>query len=514
MTLDSSQSQTQTHSHHFVSAVYRRLCENWKVLLLGQILSLLLASGGAAQATLHLSCGLSAPTFTMAFVYLGLSAIHLPVLCRKQLQSLGQRPGFLRRKYRRERLPTRDFDVDMGVDVNVDLDVDVDVDRDVDVDADADVVGSDEEDSTRTHPDNFDDDTANNNNNNKPLLHRSFLWYIILAFFDVQANTITMMAYRYTTLTSVTLFDALAIPTSMVLSRCIFFRSTRRYRPLHYLGVTICMIGVVLNVLQDYESGGSDSDSSFTNAMYIDDGANATTITIAPTPPPTMSLEEAFPHKMRGDLCAILGGIVYGLNNVLTEVTVSDTGDTTEYLGMLGLFGALISLLQASLLERDEIREFFPDTTIAGGADGFGETEFDFDPDTTNATCSASKGLLLLASFVGVTMFNYVGASRFLVISEATFLNLSLLTGDLWSVVFSVEVERIVPQPLFFAALAAVLGGVLLYEMAPSPALEKQHGRIKTNNPDGNGDDNIYDDEIEVELSANQTNETNLSLRT
>uniref|UniRef100_A0A7S4AML6 Uncharacterized protein n=1 Tax=Pseudo-nitzschia australis TaxID=44445 RepID=A0A7S4AML6_9STRA len=166
MTLDSSQSQTQTHSHHFVSAVYRRLCENWKVLLLGQILSLLLASGGAAQATLHLSCGLSAPTFTMAFVYLGLSAIHLPVLCRKQLQSLGQRPGFLRRKYRRERLPTRDFDVDMGVDVNVDLDVDVDVDRDVDVDADADVVGSDEEDSTRTHPDNFDDDTANNNNNN------------------------------------------------------------------------------------------------------------------------------------------------------------------------------------------------------------------------------------------------------------------------------------------------------------------------------------------------------------
>lgn len=70
-------------------------------------------------------------------------------------------------------------------------------------------------------------------------------------------------------------------------------------------------------------------------------------------------------------------------------------------------------------------------------------------------------------------MLGYIGASRFLIISEAAFFNLSLLTGDLWSVVFSVVAERIVPQPLFFAALASVLSGVVLYEMAPSPAPEK-----------------------------------------
>ncbi len=78
---------------------------------------------------------------------------------------------------------------------------------------------------------------------------------------------------------------------------------------------------------------------------------------------------------------------------------------------------------------------------------------------------------MLFFTFAGVTMLNYAGTSRFLMISEAAFFNLSLLTGDLWSVVFSIFAENIIPQPLFFVALVFVLSGVVLYEMAPSPAL-------------------------------------------
>ena len=54
----------------------QHLKNHWKVLLLGQVLSFLLASAGAAQATLHLECGLNAPTFTMSVVYFFLS-FHL-----------------------------------------------------------------------------------------------------------------------------------------------------------------------------------------------------------------------------------------------------------------------------------------------------------------------------------------------------------------------------------------------------------------------------------------------------
>jgi solute carrier family 35 protein F1/2 len=151
--------------------------------------------------------------------------------------------------------------------------------------------------------------------------------------------------------------------------------------------------------------------------------------------------------------------------SVLTEVTVT-SGDTTEYLGMIGLFGFCISFVQSLVLEQDDIRKFFGNKESDNGED-------DIDSDSSVTMCSLPIGFLLLFSFVGVTMLSYIGASRFLIISEAAFFNLSLLTGDLWSVVFSVVAERIVPQPLFFAALASVLSGVVLYEMAPSPAPEK-----------------------------------------
>ena len=152
--------------------------------------------------------------------------------------------------------------------------------------------------------------------------------------------------------------------------------------------------------------------------------------------------------------------------SVLTEVTVT-SGDTTEYLGMIGLFGFCISFVQSLVLEQDDIRKFF------GNKENDDEDDTDIDIDSSVTMCSLPIGFILLFSFVGVTMLGYIGASRFLIISEAAFFNLSLLTGDLWSVVFSVVAERIVPQPLFFAALASVLSGVVLYEMAPSPAPEK-----------------------------------------
>jgi len=71
---------------------------------------------------------------------------------------------------------------------------------------------------------------------------------------------------------------------------------------------------------------------------------------------------------------------------------------------------------------------------------------------------------------------SYKGASMFLMMSEAAFFNLSLLTGDLWSILFSIVAERIIPHSLFFVALVFVISGVVIYEMAPSPVLEDNNG--------------------------------------
>jgi drug/metabolite transporter (DMT)-like permease len=238
---------------------------------------------------------------------------------------------------------------------------------------------------------------------------------------DVQADYCTVLAFRYTRLTSVTLFDALAIPSSMIISKCVF---TRHYTWVHLMGAVICMSGVVVNVLQDYESDQT-------------------------------SVSQESPHKLRGDVLAITGGVLYGLNDVIAEASDHRMADTVEYLGMIGFFASLISIAQALALERQDILEFFGR-----------------NPDESS-TCSLWMGWAMFFTFVDVSVLNYMGASRFLLVSEAAFFNLSLLTGDMWSVLFSVVAERIVPPSLFLSH-RSWFRRVALYERAPSPVMEKQ----------------------------------------
>ncbi|KAL3938072.1 MAG: hypothetical protein SGBAC_006939 [Bacillariaceae sp.] len=254
-------------------------------------------------------------------------------------------------------------------------------------------------------------------------MHKPMWHYCMLAFIDVEANAITAFSFQYTTLTSITLFDNLAIPTAMVLSRCLF---SRKYTWVHFGGVLICMVGVVVNMVQDY-----------------DDDQN-------------IEEQQEYPHKLRGDLCAITGGILYGVSNVMAEVTLRDSNDSAEYLGIMGFFAFIFATIQAWIVEPNEILAFFGR---------------DMELDGDGATCHTERWWML-AVYVGFTAFGYVGGSRFLQISEATFFALSLLTGDLWSVIFSIFFEHIIPHPLFFLALVFVLSGMVIYETAPSPVPE------------------------------------------
>jgi len=256
--------------------------------------------------------------------------------------------------------------------------------------------------------------------------------YLIMACIDVYANYFTVLAFKYTTITSVTLFDALAIPTSMVLSWTVL---KRQFSLLHFVGVFMCSIGIALNVMQDYHEDMEHNNSS--------NGGNDTGDDTA-----------VFQNKLRGDVYALLGGVMFGINNVAGEYAVRSLGGVCEYLGMLGLYATVICTVQSALLERTEIAEFF-------GSD-----------ENKTESCKESSLWYLLAVYFLASILSYLGGSRFLQISEATFFNLSLLTGDLWSVAFSVIAERIVPHFLFFIALAFILSGVVLYEMAPSPVKE------------------------------------------
>jgi drug/metabolite transporter (DMT)-like permease len=360
------------HSVHYYCDHLRK---HWKILALGQLVSLTLASAGAAQATLKLDCHLNAPLFTVSIYYFFLSW-HVLILIGRH------------RPVRHLPVETEETPDNITATSNSEDEIDV---------------------SLPTHSFFF----------GLFPMHKPMWQYFVIALIDVEANAITAFSFRYTTLTSVTLFDNLAIPTAMVLSRCFF---SRQYTWIHLSGVAICMVGVFLNMVQDYDD---DQD---------------------------VEEQAEYPHKLRGDMLAITGGILYGINNVMVEVTIRDSGDTTEYLGTMGFFAFLIAIVQALALERQDILDFL----------GRG--------DHADDACHSERWWLLSA-YVGCTVLSYVGGSRFFQISEATFFGLSLLTGDLWSVIFSIFAEHIIPHSLFFVALVFVLSGMLIYEMAPSPVL-------------------------------------------
>jgi drug/metabolite transporter (DMT)-like permease len=228
---------------------------HWKVLIFGQVLSFLLACSGAAQATLHYECSLSAPTFSSGLFYSALSLNLIPLYLKGQ-------------KFQK---------------VN---DNDNDEDEIVCQQASFWFLGK------------------------IPLQAPAWI-YLIIAFLDVEANYVTVLSFRYTTLASVSLFDSLAIPSAMVLSRLFL---GRRHSWIHFIGVVSCMVGVMYNALADYESDMVGS--------VLDGGKD-------------------YPYKLKGDVLAVIGGLLFGASDVLAEMAVRILGhDGTFCYGIK--FGASI----------------------------------------------------------------------------------------------------------------------------------------------------------------------------
>jgi len=410
----------------------------WKPLLIGQVLSILVSASGAANDTLHFDCNLSAPTLQAGLIYFLLS-----FSCIGLLRNRSRRGGTI---------------IVGGGDHRGVSGIEIDV----------------------TGVATYYKNTESHNRcwNLAYSLKRfcgSFYSslsiqgspkiYFIMALLDLEANYFTFLAFRYTSLTSVSLLDAFAIPSAMMFSRLLLKRS---YKLGHFLGAAICTIGIIVNVFIDYEEVAPES--------YYDleeDDANQAQI------------ENIYPYQIRGDLLAIIGSILYGLNNVLTERAVRHIGGVTEYLGMLGVFGSLIALVQGLILDRAAIMEFFT-----------------LDEDE----CSASKGFLILFASTTFGLMTYIGVSNFLVKSEATLLNLSFLTGDLWSAAFVIVVQKIIPSPMFWVALILIVIGVFVYELSESPIVDEREPVLDNNISDGRMSQNGLiqqqnEGEIELDMS-------------
>lgn len=360
-----------------------KLRPRWCLALLGQLISFLLAAAAASQATLALHCHLSAPFFTVSLVYMGLSFFLLS-------HYMGQV-----KRQKNQHFAAKDDLIEQSSDAG---EVIWDTSK-------------------------VDEDYCCYNSFCGVSLKGPLLLYMFVGLMDVYANYLTVLAYKYTSITSVTLLTAFSIPSTMILSHAFL---GRRHSLGHFAGIALCLFGIAFNVMLDCGNDGSLGDNA----------------------------AKAYPHMFIGDCLAILGGFIDGTNIFVAEVVVQRLGGPNEYLGMLGCIAMSICIVHALAFEREEVYALF-----------------------TIESCYGVTNWLLVFAFVACTILAYIGGAQLLHSSEATFYNLSLQTGGFWSAMLSVVAIHVTPHPLFFLALLTTVSGVSLFQISSSnPALPIFHG--------------------------------------
>jgi len=228
-----------------------------------------------------------------------------------------------------------------------------------------------------------------------------FWIYLLMSLLDVFPNFLALWSFRFTSLTSTTLLGSLTAPATMLFSKYILARLFGGY---HYLGVALCLLGGTITVW------GDSGDTTRT-------------------------------HSSTGDLLAIGSAILYGFGDTIAEY-FSKHVDRFEYLGMLGLFGSIFTGLGALVLEREAVISI-----------------------TQMPTKEKTEVCAIMATYVLSVLFYYLAEAKFLVSSDATLLNLSMQSSNLWAVIFTVVVDHEMPTPTFYIALVFVVSGVFVYEM-------------------------------------------------
>lgn len=221
-----------------------------------------------------------------------------------------------------------------------------------------------------------------------------------------------MKAYQYTSLTSVMLLDCWTIPCVMLLT-WLFLKTKYRFRKI--AGVVVCVAGLVMVIFSDVHAGDRAGGSS----------------------------------PLKGDALVIAGATLYAVTNVSEEFLVKNA-DRVELMAMLGIFGAIISAIQISIIERNELKSIRWTAKAAIPFAGF------------------SVAMFLFYSLVPIL----------LQISGSTMLNLSLLTSDMWSIVIRVAAYNEKVDWLYYLAFAAVIIGLIIYSVGEKEEEDQRRANV------------------------------------
>jgi drug/metabolite transporter (DMT)-like permease len=428
---------------------------HWKIIVFGQILALLMGLRGASTAYLYLECNVMAPTFQLWWIYLILSFNLVLHVCGGGTRTSRSSSSHMV------------FDLSVLTQQNTPkLNI---------------ITGT-----TYTFLPCF----------TSIKLQTPWWKYLLLSALDLEGNYLTYVALKYTSLKSASLLDTLSIPTAMFAS---YMCLRKCYSCPHLIGAFICLAGAMVMVFADYSE--EQQDNAALMSQQQDNSQDSSGMTLEETvyaeehngngysayQDQTQTYYNAndFPdyynsigmvdeyaadslttaasggimnsRAIRGDILAAIGGICWGLKDTMAEGALQ-TSSQTEFLGMLGLFGFLLSSIQVAVLEMTSVKDFFT---------GFSSAPYDM--------CSASETYGVFFAMITIFVLYYLGLSRFLHVSEAALLQLSLLASDLYAVLFSIVEEHKLPTWMFVVSMMLILLGVLVYESVPAPFTRDSH---------------------------------------
>uniref|UniRef100_A0A0M3KAX4 Solute carrier family 35 member F1 n=1 Tax=Anisakis simplex TaxID=6269 RepID=A0A0M3KAX4_ANISI len=245
-----------------------------------------------------------------------------------------------------------------------------------------------------------------------PVIRKRGWKYFVLSLIDVEANYFIVYAYQFTNLTSIQLLDCSTIPMVLLLSW--LFLSVR-YLLTHIVGVCICLVGIAILIWADVLEG-----------KGIPGGSN----------------------RLLGDIFCVIGSLLYATGNVGEEFFIKQTS-RTEYLGMIGLFGSIISGIQLAALEHNELARVRWSGAIIGLYLLFAASMFVF------------------YSLVAVVMQK----------ASALMFNLSILTADFYTLLFGLFFFKYEFHALYFVSFAVVVSGSILYSLRPTQRRDSEEPR-------------------------------------
>lgn len=245
------------------------------------------------------------------------------------------------------------------------------------------------------------------------ILRRKWWKYILLGLADVEANYLMVKAYQYTTLTSVQLLDCFGIPVLMALS---WFILHARYRVIHFIAVCVCLLGVGTMVGADILAGREDNSGS---------------------------------DVLIGDILVLLGASLYAVSNVSEEYIVKKLS-RLEFLGMLGLFGTIISGIQLLVVEYKDMASIHWNWKIA----------------------------LLFVAFVICMFCLYSFMPLVIKVTSATSVNLGILTADLYSLFFGLFLFGYKFSVLYLLSFTVIMVGFILYCSTPTRTAEPAESSV------------------------------------